>query len=185
MHHFFTPLKKIIVNYFVLSKVSQTFSTISSGTQFHSLMDLQKDFLNAQSNSFLVFISFYPLHCTLNISPLFPFFSSEVLSPSQLHSQLQIQKLNVFRYCKSLFKRRETAVICVYSQCSNLSLLEIRWCSGGIFQAEKTSWHILFKIQTQQVAYSALSAVAAFQIRVLFNTNMPSIVSQSSQKSQH
>lgn len=163
----------------------KTVSTISSGTQFHSLMDLQEDFLKAQSNFFLVFISFYSFHCTLNISLLFPFLSSEVLSPSQLHPQLQIQKLNVFRYCKSLFKRGETAVTCAYSQCVNLSLLEIRWHSGGIFQAEKTSWQILFKIQTQQVAYSALSAVAAFQIHVLFDANMPSIVSQSSQKSQH
>lgn len=59
----------------------------------------------------------------------------------------------------NLRSKEEKFVTFVYSQYVNLSLLEIRGCSGGIFQAEKTSWHILLKIQTQQVAYSALSLV--------------------------
>ena len=78
-------------------------------------------------------------------------------SLSQLRSQSQVQKLNAFRYCKSLLKSGETAVTCRYFQYFNLPLSGIRWCSGlrGILQTEKKSqtctflnyihsrWHIL------------------------------------------
>lgn len=75
-----------------------------------------KIFLVLKVNYSLVLISFYYSWYTSSNSPFLSFLSSEVLSLSQLHSQLQFQKLNVFRDCKSLFTTEETAVTCRYSQ---------------------------------------------------------------------
>lgn len=75
-----------------------------------------KIFLVLKVNYSLVLISFYYSWYTSSSSPFLPFLSSEVLSLSHLLSQLQLQKLNVFSDCRSLFKSEETAVTCRYSQ---------------------------------------------------------------------
>ena len=144
-----------------------------------------KIFLMPKVNYSLVLISFYYSWCTLNNSPFFPFPSSELLSLSQLHSQLQVQKLNVFRYCKSSFKSEETAVTCRYSQYFNLSLSGIRWCSGprGIFQTEKKSQTYTF-LNYVHSRWHTLPLVYLLLFKFIFSC-MPMCCQLSVLKSQH
>lgn len=163
-----------------LKLLRQQFPPFPLGHNSTTSLICNKIFLMLKVNYSLVLISFYYSWCTLNNSPFFPFLSSEVLSLSQLHSQLQVQKLNAFRYCKSSFKSEETAVTFRYSQYFNLSLLGIRWCLGlrGMFQTGKKIPDIhFFRLRTQQVAYSAFSVLTSFQIHIQLHANMLSIVS--------
>lgn len=134
-------------------------------------------FLVLKVNYSLVLISFCYSWYTSSNSPFLSFLSSEVLSLSQLHSQLYLQKLNVFRDCKSLFKSGETAVTCRSSQYFVTVRNDDLQGWGEYSRQEKIPDTHFFKPHTQQVAYSAIGVLASFQIHIQLHANMLSIVS--------